>query len=299
MKKNIYFLCCWLLILLVNVGCGRQDAPSPPKTRPELINDTLNVLKNKEHDVALKKIQRLRELEPTNVFLANLEILEKNNSIISHAQDEVNKFNLQKALDIINEGIKKYGRHKDLLKAQKKLSVAAKIESLLEKFKNPRDSVHLKKSAQVLKEISLKYPPAKPFLALAEEQEKKAQLMEKWENQEAITYFYSYLDECIDKKDPDLGVLYAILEIVDPASKSLLIYKDHLNGNNELPLKTFIEHSEEYNNKKFNPYEFHLKKIKEIKKTQEVNDDDNNKNDKNNSQNNSTKKKGWWDKFMD
>jgi hypothetical protein len=279
-------------------GCGRQQAPSPPKTRPELINDTLNVLKHKEHDIALKKIERLRELEPTNVFLANLEILEKNNAIISHAQEEVNKFNLQKALDTINEGIKKYGRHKDLLKAQKKLAVAAKIESILNKFKQPKDSNHLRKAATVLKEISLKYPPAKPFTAVAEQQLKKSKRMKKWEEQEAVVYFYSYLDQCIDKKDTDLSILYAILEIIDPASRTLLIYKDHLNGNNELPLKTFIDLPDQIieKTKQVKPFEFHLKQTDNNENNNENFDNDLNK--KNISTEKKTKKKGWWNKFM-
>jgi hypothetical protein len=280
-------------MLAIMPGCGKKQAPPPPKNRPELINDTLNVLKERQHEVALKKIERLRELEPTNVFLANLEILERNNAIIAEAQKEIDNFNLKKALAVINDGIKKYGRHKDLMKASKKLSVASKIEDILEKLKDPENSADLRAAALELEKISRKYKPAKPFNAVADRYLKLADKMEKWENQEAIAYFHSYVDECIDKKDPDLDVLFAIMEIEDPNSKSLLVYLDHLQGNNELPLKTYISEDEILRKQ----IALELKKEEEKSKTS---NETSNENEKNNSSlnNNNKKKKGWWDKFV-
>jgi len=269
-------------------GCGKKQAPTPPKNRPELINDTLNVLKERQHEVALKKIERLRELEPTNVFLANLEILERNNAIIAEAQQEIDKYNLKKALSIINDGIKKFGRHKDLMNASKKLSLASKIEDLLEKFKDPQDALALRQTAIHLKKISEKYNSAKPFTPIAERYLKLADKMEKWEKQEAISYFHSYVDECIDKKDSNINVLFAILEIEDPNSKSLLVYIDHLQGNTELPLKTFITEDEVLRKQ----IALELKKTEEKKKTPVTEKENSSLN------NNNKKKKGWWDKFV-
>ena len=272
-------------------GCGKRQAPPAPKNRPELINDTLNVLKERQHEVALKKIERLRELEPTNVFLANLEILERNNSIITEAQREIDKYDLKKALAVINDGIKKYGRHKDLMNASKKLSLASKIEDLLEKIKNPRDALSLRNAATHLKKISVKYAPAKPFAVISEHYLKVADKMEKWENQEAISYFHSYVDVCIDKKDPDLDVLFAMMEIEDPNSKSLLVYLDHLQGNKELPLKTFISEDEILRKQ----IALELKKTAEPKKDTSI---ENTKKEKSSLNNNNKEKKGWWDKFV-
>jgi len=290
-KKQCFSAFMILLVAVFSSSCGKTQAPPPPKSRPELINDTLNVLKDHEHKIALKKIERLRELEPTNVFLANLEILERNNTIVTEAQAQIDKCDLKKALAIINDGIKKYGRHKDLMNASRKLSIATKLEELLTRIKKPRDSDQLRKSALQLKKVSEKYKPAKGFKDIAEKQLVKAEKMEKWENQEAIVCFLTYLDGCIDRKDLDVDVLFAILEIEAPNSKSLLVYQDHLQGNSELPLKTFISNDEIL--RKQIALELQKDKKEKIDEKEKIDKESLLKKDTN------KKKKGWWDKFIE
>ena len=63
--------------LFLITGCGGDKTPTPPLNRSKTVIDTFNVLEKKEHSVALNKIQRLRQIDPSNVFMANLEVLER------------------------------------------------------------------------------------------------------------------------------------------------------------------------------------------------------------------------------
>lgn len=241
LAKPFIFLSMTALGVLLLAGCGQGPPPDPPKSRTDLVLDILEALERRDHKVALKKVERLRELDPTNVFLANLEILERNNSIIIEAQEEINKGDLSGALKKVNDGMKKHGRHKDLVTASKKLAVAARINEILEIFKDPKHSARLRTAALQLKEISTKYRPARPFLPLSEEMVLEAKRMDIWETKRGIETFCSYIDERIDQEDPDLKLLFAVLEVADPYNPTLLNYLDHLKGHEGLTLKTFDE----------------------------------------------------------
>ncbi|MBN1864536.1 MAG: hypothetical protein JW808_06510 [Victivallales bacterium] len=242
-KEYLSISRCWALLCLLSliVSCGKKDPPAPPRTLPKVVVETLEALQSGDHKLALVKVERLRELAPTNVFLANLETLEENNVIIVEAQKQIDKADLQGALNIVNEGIIKHGRHADLLGASNKLALAVKSDEILQVFKSPRDSAQLLAAAAQMKEIASSYPPASPFLPLVEEKTALAGKMAKWESARAIESFCSYLDQMLDKNDPDIDVLFAVLEIADPLNETLLNYLYNLKEDQNLPLKTFCD----------------------------------------------------------
>lgn len=286
----LYFGMIFIGALLIN-GCGKKTPPPPPRSQPELVLGILDALKQKKHDIALKKLERLRELEPTNVFLANLEILERNNAIIVQAQDEINDGNLSGALEKVNEGIRKHGRHKDLVTASKKLAIATRISEILDVFKHPRDSAGLRKAALQLKEIGTKYSPAKPFVPLAEQKLVLAKKMDVWETRRAIESFCSFLDEMLDQEDQDVPVLFAVLEVTDPYNPTLLNYLDYLKGHDELSLKTYNDEdvfSTDFSEDETTG-EIKNSDVKEKIKTEEKTIENKDKKPE--------KKKGWWNNF--
>ena len=287
-------LCCFIY------GCGKGSPPDPPKGRSELVLEIFDLLQKKDHEVALKKIGRLRDLNQTNVFLANLEISERNNMIICMAQEEINKGDLPKALERITDGIKKYGRHNDLMVAQQKLTIAARIEEILEMFKAPRDSKHLRSSAIQLKEIGTKYKPAAPFIPIAKNKIKLAAKMDKWETKRAIDGLCSYIDTMIDEDDPDTKLLFAVLEVSDPYHTTVLNYLDYLKGNENLSLKTY-EDDEDLFSSDFQNDGADMDDPEVTDRKGEVKKDetkvDNKTEIKIEEDKSEEKKKGWWNKF--
>ena len=226
--RSIYILSLSLALFIV--GCGEDKIPDPPLIRSQTVIDTYNVLEKNEHSVALKKIVRLRKIDPSNVFLANLEVLERNNSVIDEAQLKIDDGDLVSALAIVSAGIRKHGKHKDLIRAQKKLKVVTKIHEILDVFKEPRDSEQLSAAATQLKKIGETYKPASIFISLCDRKLVEAKLMDKWEMNRAVSSLCSHINDLHVGNDSDVELLYAVLEIEDPTNPMLINYLEYLNG---------------------------------------------------------------------
>ena len=242
---NKLFVCYICIILSLTSlflgGCGGDTVPDPPESKQQIVLDTFTALEQRNHAVAMKKIARLRELEPTNVFLANLEVLERNNSIIKAAQAKIDENDLKGALEIVSTGIRKFGRHDDLMNVQKKLKIITRIEELLKVFRAPLDSDQLKAAATQLKKIGEVYKPASMFIQLSKQKLAEAEVMYNWEIQRAVIDLVSQIDDLQREDDSDVPLLYAILENVDPTNPVLLNYLEYLNGDEYVDLTIYPE----------------------------------------------------------
>lgn len=273
------------LYALLFAGCGGETAPAPPTIKQQLVLDTFTALERRDHIMAIKKIARLRELDPTNVFLANLEVLERNNSIIKKAQSKIDENDLKGALEVVSVGIRKYGHHDDLINVQKKLKIITRIEDLLNIFANPRDATQLNGAATQLKKIAEVYKPASIFIPLADKKLAEAAVMNEWENRRAVIDLISEIDDLQKAGDSDASLLYAILENVDPTNPVLLNYLEYLNDNDSVDLTIYPEENifatSDDSDDSVDTKESSEKteKSKEIQEPQEE------------------KKSGWWNKF--
>ena len=237
-----YYIGGFLFIgTLIFTGCSKKTAPPPPTIKQQIVLDTLTALENRNHRIAIRKIARLRELDPNNVFLANLEVIERNNSIIKKVQEKIDENNLNEALNVVSAGIRKYGRHDDLMNVQKKLKIITRIEELLKVFAAPRDSAQLNGAAKQLIKIAEVYKPASMFLPLAKKKLAKAAVMNEWENRRAVIDLVSEIDILQKAGDSDAALLYAILENVDPTNPALLNYLEYLNDNDSVDLTIYPE----------------------------------------------------------
>ena len=287
--------------LLLN-GCGDSNTTSSyPRSRSDLTLELLKSLAEKNHALTLKKLIRLRELDPTNVFLANLEILERNNAIIVKSQRYIDKEELPKALASLNDGIKKNGRHKDLMKARDNLEVATQVSQILGVFKNPQQASNLKRASLQLKELAKKHLPVQIFIPLAGRKLVESKAMDKREYKRGMEAFCSYIDTMIDINDDDLALLFAILEVEDPAHPTLLKYVDHLKVDSDLSIKTY-EYDDvsvsEYDDDEYEEEEEEDGDMSGNSDSVEVNSSTENSSEGNNAiDKNSKKKKGWWNKF--
>jgi hypothetical protein len=229
------------LSIVILAGCSGETVPDPPLIKSKTVLDTFKALEERKHEIAIKKISRLRELDPSNVFLANLEVLERNNSVIKAAQAKIDENDLKGALATVSDGIMKYGRHDNLMNVQKKLKVITKIEDLLEIFKAPRDADQLSGAANQLKKIGEVYKPSAIFLPLANEKIAEARIMSKWEKKRAIIDLVSQINDMQKENDSDVPLLYAILENEDPVNPALINYLAYLNGDEDIDLTIYPE----------------------------------------------------------
>ena len=274
------------LISLLLGGCGGDIVPDPPESKQQIVLDTFTALEQRNHVVAMKKISRLRELEPTNVFLANLEVLERNNSIIKTTQAKIDENDLKGALEVVSTGIRKFGRHDDLMDVQKKLKIITRIEELLIIFRAPRDSGQLNAAATQLKKIGEVYKPASIFLQLSKQKIAEAEVMHDWEIHRAVLDLVSQIDDLQREEDSDVSLLYAVLENVDPTNPVLLNYLEYLNGDEYVDLTIYPEE---------NIFATSDEDDAENEGSDDSSSSDQQKTDENLKKD--EKKAGWWNKF--
>ena len=241
LKLYIFVASATLLIS----GCGKKSAPPPPKVRSDLVLGLYDAMDARRHEDGIRKIARLREIAPSDVFLANLEKCERNNSILMVAQKLIDIGDIKGACEAVEDGIIKYGRHPELMNAKKKLNVTNKIQTILEMFKNPYDSDSLESNAVMLKEIASSYKPAKMFLPIAAKEMKKAAKLRAWEKKLAIDGLCSQIATLLSKDENgdsnNVGILYAVLEIADKNNDVLLKYRDYIAGKGNSSLKVYKE----------------------------------------------------------
>jgi hypothetical protein len=295
-KNKIIISTLIIAIALLLNGCGdSNETSSYPRSRSDLTLELLKSLAEKDHELTLKKLIRLRELDPTNVFLANLEILERNNAIIVKSQKYIDEEDLPKALASLNEGIKKNGRHKDLMKARQNLEVATQVSQILGVFKNPQQSSNLKRASIQLKELAKNHVPVQIFIPLADKKLVEAKAMDKKEAQRGMEALCSYIDTMIEANDDDLNLLFAILEVEDAEHSTVLKFVDSLKVDSDLSIKSY-----EYDDLFVSDYEDDEDDMSDKNNSVSVEVDDTSKDNsvKNEEgEENTKKKKGWWNKF--
>ncbi len=289
MKKKYTFYICMIFSLLTLFlgGCGGETVPDPPAVKQLIVLETFTALEQRQHIIAMNKISRLRELDPTNVFLANFEVLERNNSIINATQAKIDENDLKKALEVVSTGILKYGRHDDLMDVQKKLKIITRIEELLTIFRAPQDSDQLNSAAIQLKKIGEVYKPASIFLQLAKNKIAEAEIMHEWEINRAVIDLVSQIDDMQKSEDSDVPLLYAILENVAPTHPVLLKYLEYLNGDKDVDLTIYPEEN------------IFATADENDEDEKEVSDDSSPtiKQEKDEEETKEEKKGGWWNKF--
>ncbi|NOY75464.1 MAG: hypothetical protein GXP32_06695 [Kiritimatiellaeota bacterium] len=200
-----------------------------------------NAMEERRHEDALRKIARLREVAPSDVFLANLETLEKNNSILRSAQKLIDSGDLKGASEFVSEGIVKFGRH-ELMKAKTELDVANQIDAILQVFKHPRDSEILEKNAKALKKIAMSHKPAEIFIQHADAGLRQAAVLRIWEKKCAVEGLCSQIASLLEDEDSDpsnIEVLYAVLEVSDPDNKVLKDYRNYISGKSGTSLNVY------------------------------------------------------------
>ena len=81
MKTKIWVWAVCLSAVIWTAGCAKQKAPPPPRTQPELLLEIYDSARRQQYEAALIKIQKMRALDPTSVFLADVENVIKFNRL--------------------------------------------------------------------------------------------------------------------------------------------------------------------------------------------------------------------------
>lgn len=182
MRCNSIVLSVLALVVVFSAGCGkRQEAPPPPLARPDLVLDLFDALDKKDYKAAQNKIARLREIDKTSLYLAEMENVVRNNFYLAEAQTFIRKNDIGGAEALLASSITRHGNHKVIVDAAKQIENTKMLGLLIEACNNPRESLSLKDSAVKLEALVPVFPDIKQLNAFAVSKLKLAADMAEFE----------------------------------------------------------------------------------------------------------------------
>jgi len=212
-------------------GCTKNNqVPEPPTARAQLVRELFTSMEKKDHQSAIKKIERLRKLDTGNVFLANLELTEKNNAMICEIQSLLDQGKTDEAINLTNEFMLKFGRTDNFLAILNELQTVKQLYEAVGALNDSTNVTRLARNAAKIKMIASKYKPAEIFLPLANEKIALAKKMYTSEKRKAVDDLSIEITGMMSKKDPKAALLMAVLGIENPEHPVILNYLDYISA---------------------------------------------------------------------
>ena len=137
--KNLIFICFGAVLCSLLCGCGKEHK-APPLERNQLVVRFFNSLSNDQSEAAALQGRKLMALDPSNENIVHLVEIQESNATVFKAQKAINAGEIDRAVEILNEGIAKYPDNRSLtrLRAQvRQLRLAKKLLEGMEIVSNP------------------------------------------------------------------------------------------------------------------------------------------------------------------
>lgn len=230
--KSLFIALISATFFLALSGCSeKKEAPDPPLTQSKTLLEMFDALEKGDHETALNKIVKLRELDKTNMLLAKMENQEKNNVCISRAQEALEKNDPDSALLIIEDGLAILGRSDTLIKAKEDILKIKAIPALLESLNNPVTHIKTAKDAVKLKEIIHPYPKISRLYAdYIKERIEIAYQLERNEKWLYLADFAADINSLLEKASPDVHLAMARLAVEAPKHPLVIEYTNWLES---------------------------------------------------------------------
>ncbi len=222
--KSSLFTAAALACLLLCVSCGKKQAPDPPAAKPSLLLETYFSLEKGDHKAALNKILRLKEIDKTSVFLAELEAIERNNMYLVETRRLLEAGDSRAAMGILDGALKRHGTIEAIVEAKKSLNALAELSSLLDSINSPKSSSALRASATRLLAIAPDFKFAEPLVPFAESKLRLADDMDRMEAKVTLLGLRFDAETLFQSGSSDAPCLVSELAIEapkDPALKKL------------------------------------------------------------------------------
>ncbi|MCK4982282.1 MAG: hypothetical protein KAS17_05125 [Victivallaceae bacterium] len=143
------------------IGCGKKEIPPPPTAHALLVKKLFNNLSQKQHDPAVKRIQKVCALAPSNEFLIQLDERESCNNHVRKAQKLLDTAKVPQALAIINSARHKYPLSRNLLAIQIELTQLEGLQKRVKLLNAARSSKEMNLQINAIAQFIKKYPDGK------------------------------------------------------------------------------------------------------------------------------------------
>ena len=151
--RTLSWMIC-LCTVLLSAGCSKKQAPPPPRTQPELLLEIYDTARKQQYDAALLKIQKMRALDPTSVFLTELESTIRFNRLTAVVNTYLRMGKFDEALSTLQEYENKNGYSDATTKSKEQIFFIARLDRQIDLIKQARRSDELEQRLQDLKTLT-------------------------------------------------------------------------------------------------------------------------------------------------
>lgn len=149
-ERGLVVLCVCLLAWVV--GCSRRAVPPPPKAQPELLLEIYDAARTHQYDAALRKVRKLRALEPANAFLPELERLLVRNQLAAGVNVCLQNGKFEDALHLLSQYEKQSGAPE--AKAKEQVLLVAQLDRLIADARTAKRSDEAEKDFKELEKLT-------------------------------------------------------------------------------------------------------------------------------------------------
>lgn len=154
MKKYRWLQTAGLVFLILGSGCSKRDVPPPPKTQPELLLEIYDSARKNQYNATLLKLQKMRALDPTSVFLAELENTVRFNRLTGVVNTYLKMGHFEAALNALQDYEKRYGYSEYTSNAKEKLSLIVQLDRQIRQIKEANRSDQLELEIKSMRNLA-------------------------------------------------------------------------------------------------------------------------------------------------
>ena len=143
-----------LLLLILGAGCSKREVPPPPKTQPELLLEIYDSARKNQYNATLLKLQKMRAMDPTSVFLAELENTVRFNRLTAIVNTYLQMGHFEAALNALRDYEKRYGYSDFTSRTKERLSLIVSLDRQIRRIKQAERSEPLEREINELKNLA-------------------------------------------------------------------------------------------------------------------------------------------------
>ena len=154
MKPYSWLRIVSLLFLILGAGCSKREVPPPPKTQPELLLEIFDTARKNQYNATLLKLQKMRAMDPTSVFLAELENTIRFNRLTAVVNTYLRMGHFEAALNALRDYEKRYGYSDFTARAKERLALIVRLDHQIRQIKQAKRSEQLEQEIRELKNLA-------------------------------------------------------------------------------------------------------------------------------------------------
>ena len=218
------------IFAIILTGCGKKEVPPPPTAHALLVKKLFKNLARKEHEAAVKRIQKVRALNASNEFLIQLEEREFCNYYIKQAQEQLDANNLPGAISTISTARKKYPLNLNLLATNTELEQLSKLQKHIKLLNSAGSSKEMNTHIKAIELFIKKNPDGKILRPLLRKKMLLAFKQKLYEQQRARFDLICDIKSARSAENPDQSLTSTMLAVLAKSNAATVNKKERLKA---------------------------------------------------------------------